>query len=335
MLKHLALLLLPINLFAQITSYNAAQTGVGNAEVYMPAGGSTHAILFFTGRGEWGADKSKIYVNGPMPFIASGKFIPRVIVIGCQSPIESPSASVAQRFVAWAINQFNLQSVSITGLSYGAQNVFEYMRTTTGMQPYAIVPMSYSESDPPSAWYRSTKVRGFCGKSDSFFAKMKSFFDKLIAAGYSATFTAYTGGHSGWQSFYDPNYKGVDGKTIYDFMTPPVTSDLIVDAGPDQDLYFPSDTVALTLASPLPVGASLTWSIVSVGMDLDNNVLKPYKTKITVRATVTYNGKTYVDDKIITPIIDKSRLFTTFGVGETSMGVFLDGLIKALPTKGL
>lgn len=331
MLKYL-FLLLPLWSFGQITSYNSSQTGIGNAEVYIPSDKKTHAVIFFTGRGEHGTDKNKIYVNGPMKFIKDG-WRPDFIVIGCQSPIENPSLSVITKFITWAVNNLPISGISITGLSYGADNVYLYMEAAKGVQPYAAVPMSYSETAAPSLWYSSTKTWGFCGTGDSFYAKMKAFFDKLASLKYPSKFTPYSGGHSGWNTFYDPKWKDAIGQSIYDYMIPPADS-FKVDAGPDETIYFPVDTDTLDLAQPIPSGALLSWSIVSgPGIITGNRINGLHKAATTVRATVVYNGKTYTDDKTIIAVYDPKMIYTVFQLGSLTIGICNDGTVVTLPVK--
>lgn len=271
MIKYIFLLLFPVAAFGQITSYTAAQTGRGNAEVYMPAG-ATHALIFIPGDGEYGSDKEKLYTHGPLRFIREG-WRPDFAVIGIQPPTNTTSSvyrlNTVDIFLNWIFKTFPVQTFSATGLSYGAEHWYLYMERATGRQPYAFIPMSYTESATPSTWYKSTKTWGVVGTQDFSYASMRSFIAKIPGA----KLTTYTGGHSGWNTFYDPKWKD-GGISIYDFATP-VVETVVVDAGPDQVVYFPQDTAVLSLAGPIPSGASLTWSVVSISGTLNGNVLSP------------------------------------------------------------
>lgn len=310
-------MLLPLWSSAQITSYTAAQTGRGNAEVYWPSG-ATHVLVFIPGDGEYGTDKNKLYTWGPLSFIRNG-WRPDFAVIGIQPPTNTTSSvyrlNTVDIFLNWIFKTFPAQTFSATGLSYGAEHWYLYMERATGRQPYAFIPMSYTESAAPSAWYKITKTWGFVGTQDFPYASMKTFIGKIPGA----KLTTYNGGHSGWNTFYDPKWSE-SGQSIYQFATP-VKEVIRVDAGADTTIYFPSDSIAL------PEIKGAVWSVIGGPGKIENGWLKGvYKATTTIRATV--NGAS--DDRNITAIFDPKRLFTVFGVGESSMGVFLDGQVRAI-----
>lgn len=211
-----------------------------NIVSYVPDTGTGPFPVFimFPGSGESGSDPSKAYVNGPFVFIKKG-WSPNFIVIFAQTPYTYGTFGnpVALPFLRAAIqavvNNFPIDKskIYLTGLSYGADHVMYYVQKEDPAYyvPIAgIIPMSMSiygsvGSSPNDSLggndLRMAKMRiiGFCGTQDSFFLPMQRFFTILLkGAAYNEDFISYAGGHSGWNQFYDNNYKGPKGLNIYD-----------------------------------------------------------------------------------------------------------------------
>lgn len=224
-----------------ITSYNKTQTGIGNAEVYIPDNlkGPFPAVIFFPGAGERGTNKEALYTNGPMNFIRGG-WKPNFIVAAFQPERTTPYGPDTQKFLTWALKALPISSFSLTGLSYGAGNIFEYINKTEAglyLKPYAIVPMSITTNASCGDFYAGTdnlcgndvrykefKTWGMAGTQDSHYQKMKRFIQRLIEAKYPAKWSEYTGGHCCWNTYYDPKWKDKDGLSIYDFMVAQVAT---------------------------------------------------------------------------------------------------------------
>lgn len=195
-----------------------------NVVIYTPDGidKPVPAVFFIPGSGEGGTDANKLYTYGPLKFIKDG-WKPDFIVIGMQPINDKPTGyKITLDCIKKTIIENPLADKNrwyMTGLSYGAATVFDYMRNTPDadfIAPAAIAPMSitidaqcgnfYNSDDAlckTDFRYEKVAAWGFCGKSDSHFAKMSRFFLRLISAKYDAKWTAYEGGHGGWNTYYD------------------------------------------------------------------------------------------------------------------------------------
>lgn len=217
------------------------QYGTYNLEIYIPAGTTTQkpAVVFIPGNGEVGTDRNKLYTNGPLNFIKNSGWRPDFIVIGAQPsaiwPNNAFTHTVLSHLVATSSYFIDPNKLYITGLSGGAQAIDMYIRNQASPVPIAaVVPMSYTYVTSCGDYYTQTDYLcgtdlkwatipawGFAGSNDSHFGKMKRFFDLMIAAGYDARWTTYAGGHSGWNTFYNPSYREtVNGVSmnIYEWM---------------------------------------------------------------------------------------------------------------------
>lgn len=218
--------------------------GVGNFNVAYwlpdnPSSSNLPVFLFIPGSGESGSDVSRLYVNGPLKFIQSGSWKPPFVVIGAQTPYSwGPNWQSDPIFMRAVLKEvtsgfypIDPSKVVLTGLSYGAGHIMNYMQFEKEAQfvyPLAAIPMSiacYGEGgSSPNDYLAANDSRfskipmwGFCGTSDSFYSSMGHFFSLLNIAKYPSGFTSYSGGHGGWNTFYDPNYKNSVGQNIYDW----------------------------------------------------------------------------------------------------------------------
>jgi len=224
------------------TNFSAAGVGNFNVVIYTPDNttGDLPAFIFFPGSGESGSDSSKLYINGPLKFIKAG-WKPNFIVVGVQTNVTwGPDPGLPPTFVKAAIDQLldgthriDKNKFYLTGLSNGCAYSMRYLQGQSDVgfhQPAAAILFSMnmwaqkglandtSKIDPSTTDIRFSKIGmwGFCGKSDNFYDTESLFFSQLIAAKYPAKFTPYAGGHGGWNTFYDPNYKEA-GQSIYDW----------------------------------------------------------------------------------------------------------------------
>jgi len=229
-----------------------------NLVYYVPDNitGPLPVFIMFPGDGEAGTDPSMAYVNGPMVFIKKG-WSPNFIIVFAQTPYHGGTFGnpVAIPFLRAAIQAVvnNLPvdktKIYLTGLSYGADHVMCYVQKEDPAYyiPIAgVIPMSmgiygsvgsYPNDSLGGNDTRMNKMRiiGFCGNTDFPLNPMQRFFNVLLkAAGIDSNLIIYIGGHSGWNAFYDNNYKGPKGLNIYDdviqsttpapIVTPPVVT---------------------------------------------------------------------------------------------------------------
>lgn len=206
-----------------------------NMEIYEPdSGGYTDVMVYIPGDGQAGTNKSGLYVDGPLKFIKEGLWKPNILTVGFQ-PL-GPHAG--PKFVQLGLEElkkkgYNLTNLSLTGLSGGAYSALTYLQGQTNPFPVkAIVSMGtvseygVTRVDP----FKNTSVWNFVGDNDGFAYNETIAFDKALKAkGYNSRITIYKGGHSGWNTFYNPTWKE-NGQSIYDFIvsakagtvTPPV-----------------------------------------------------------------------------------------------------------------
>jgi len=222
------------------TKVFSSPIGNFNLVYYVPdnATGPLPVFIMFPGSGESGNDPSKAYVNGPMAFVKNG-WTPNFIIAFAQTPYtygtyNNPAAIPFLRAAIQAVISnlpVDKSKIYLTGLSYGADHVMRYIQSEDDAHYVPIagiivmsMAMSGSVGTSPNDSLggndtRLAKMRiiGFCGTQDSFFQSMQRFFTVLLkGAGYNEDFISYNAGHSGWNQFYDNNYKGPKGLNIYD-----------------------------------------------------------------------------------------------------------------------
>lgn len=254
------------------TTVFSSPAGNFNMVSYVPDSGTGPwpVFIMFPGSGEAGNDPTKAYVNGPLAIMKNNNWNPTdKILIFAQTPYTygtygNPVAIPFLRAAIQAvINNFPVDKskIFLTGLSYGADHVMCYIQKEdpTYYIPIAgIIPMSMamygSVGNSPNDSLggndlRMAKMRllGFCGTLDNFFQSMQRFFTVLLkVAGYNEDFVTYVGGHSGWNQFYDNNYKGPKGLNIYDDAIQSTTSAPIVITPPVTPLSTPTITSIVT-----------------------------------------------------------------------------------------
>jgi len=218
--------------------------GIFNIAYYIPDGTPSSSKLpvfvFIPGSGETGTDVTKLYINGPLKFIQSGSWKPPFVVIGAQTPYSWGMGWQTDPIFMRAVMKevvsggypIDPSQIVLTGLSYGASHVMNYMqfeKSAAFIKPLAAIPMSISCYGSGGSYptdylagndsrFADTSLWGFCGTLDSFYPAMSRFFTVLLkGAGYYFSFTPYSGGHGGWNTFYDPSYKNAVGQSIYDW----------------------------------------------------------------------------------------------------------------------
>ncbi len=321
---------------------SATATGAGgpyNLEIYIPENttGNLPAVVFFPGNGETGTNRNSLYTNGPLNFIKNSGWRPNFIVIGAQPNAAWPgnnfTNTVLNTLVSNPSYRIDQNKLYLTGLSGGAAAIDTYIKTATSPVPLAaVVPMSITYDASCGNYFSGTDYLcgndlkwgnqaswGFAGSSDSHFAKMKRFFDLMIAAGYESRWTTYSGGHSGWNAYYNPTYtENINGTSmnIYDWMLqhsaggnpPPSNTTPTSNAGTDQTITLPTSSVTLTGSGTDSDGtiSSYSWTKVS---SLAGTITSPSSASTTItglvqgthtfRLTVTDNGGLTASDDVV------------------------------------
>lgn len=325
MLKYL-FLLLPLWSAGQITSYTAAQTGVGNAEVYWPTG-ATHAVIFIPGAGERGTNKELLYNNGSPIYQVRQGWRPSFAVIAIQpGAYSSKSYLTTIKFLNWIYKTFPVRTFSATGLSYGAAEWYDYIKLATTAEyraPYSAVLLSITSESQctdktklcgTDTRFKDIKLWAMDGRNDSHHDKMYRYTKAMIDAGYPAKWESIPNtGHCCWNVQYGR-------QDVKDWLSGPVETapPITISAGPDTTIYFPQDSFRLK-PSGVPVGADVGWQIKSGPGKVVNGVLGPiYKSQTTVTLFVGYNGRTYTDDVVITAVYDPYVTLTVLDIGDAT-----------------
>lgn len=238
----LALLLFPVVACGQTTKtikVNVPGYGACNVIIYDPSPGtSQQAVVMFPGDGEAGTDANKLYVNGPLKFVKAG-WKPNFKVIGAQ-PLTGHAGPPFVHAVLTELSKpvYNITSFSLTGLSGGSYSALTYIQGQANPIPIKNIVSMGTVSEYGTArvdQFKNTPVWNFVGDNDGFAYNETIAFDKALKAkGYSSRITIYKGGHSGWNTFYDPAWKE-NGQSIYDYMltagsgTPPVVQPPVID----------------------------------------------------------------------------------------------------------
>lgn len=210
--------------FQKIKPFNMEQVTIfkQNAAVQLPniVPGKKHpCIVFFQGIGETGKDWSLMYKNGLGYYMKAGKLTQDAIFIAIQQNPGWATPAQVEATLQEIYSKYPVSSFSLTGLSAGSLAIIQYMGQKKSSLPiYAVVPMSYGTKDYATyntAAYSGVKVWAFCGTSDKLIYNMKATIAKIPGV----ITTWYSGGHSGWNTYYNPTWKQ-DGQSIYDFMLP-------------------------------------------------------------------------------------------------------------------
>lgn len=184
------------------------------------------AFVFVPGKGETGTTISALYKNGPLFYIKPG-WKPPFIVVAIQ-PKKDEWISAASIFnVMTSIEAlYSLEEkFSISGLSLGGWAALNF--AGMGKEYAKKIDAIISFSAPVDQWdtknFAGIRAWGIHGSNDNS-VNIDSHENFIKSIG--GRFTKYAGGHSGWNKFYDPNWKE-NGESIYDFamkgvVAPPV-----------------------------------------------------------------------------------------------------------------
>jgi hypothetical protein len=223
------LLLAPVLCNGQITS---TSINGWNVEVYKPNDDKKAIFIFIPGNGEIGSNRELLYSNGPLKFIREG-WAPDFIVAAAQPPAQWPNHTFLNTVLTELVKRYNVDTTRIylTGLSAGAYSMYQYIGNLQSMRykPRAVVPMSMFLEASCGSYNAGTDYLcgndlnwsgvaswGFAGNSDSHFYKMKRFWDLMASAEYVTNWTTFSGGHGGWNTFYNPEYRE-NGLNIYEW----------------------------------------------------------------------------------------------------------------------
>lgn len=333
MLKYL-FLLLPLWSAGQITSYTAAQTGAGHAEVYWPEG-ATHVVIFIPGSGERSIPAQLYNYYSPINWAKDASNRPKYAIAafspGLYTFVSVNNASYLKviKFLKWlrAVHP-EVKTFSPTGLSYGAADWYNYIKFASDADywaPYSAVLMSITSEAQCSNYtqlcgtdlrFKDIRLWAMCARNDSHHDKQKRYTDLMIAAGYPAKWEstpATEPKHCCWNVQYGR-------QDVKDWLSGPVETapPITISAGPDTTIYFPQDSFRLK-PSGVPVGADVGWQIKSGPGKVVNGVLGPiYKSQTTVTLFVGYNGRTYTDDVVITAVYDPYATLTVLDIGDAA-----------------
>lgn len=219
----------------------------------------------------------------------------KFIVVSPQSPGWSTSSTQLMYIINNLVNTYrvDINRIYLTGLSAGGEGVVGYavhQELETGgainplYKPAAIVPMSAAISNPPQSFGNTiiadqVKPWGFGSVPADIHGEFTyQLINRVNDAqqGYGK-FTNYSGGHCCWNTFYNPSYmENVNGKymSIYEWMlqysrggTPPPPSNQppVANAGPDQIINLPANSINLSGSGSDPDGSiiSYSWSKIS------------------------------------------------------------------------
>lgn len=189
---------------------------------YRPATpGKYPAVIFFHGAGETGQDSASaasLLKFGPLAFIKSG-WRPNLVIFCIQVSYWSPSPDLCKYILETDpdVNPYwDGKTVLWTGLSAGGQRVLEalalkYPGSFCPMSPAGIDFNRIDLSQPYRVWDFHSPSDGVCPYKYS--VDLVDLLNKTFPG--SARLTSYQGGHSGWQTFYNPDYK--DPVNIYEW----------------------------------------------------------------------------------------------------------------------
>jgi predicted peptidase len=208
--------------------------------IHVPADGQLDnglfpALIFFHGVGEKGNNPETL-LNVGLPNVVensgsvygtdSGGKVRKFIVFALQDEYWSPDPSWMQSVIPWLIKNYKVdpKHITATGLSAGGQNSFNCLadKTCSGLFANGIC-MSLpgglgGDKDPSLIATNKIPTWFFTGDQDTTAApavtKDANAICNKVYPG-SSKLTVFSGGHWGWNTFYDPKWK--DGVSIYDF----------------------------------------------------------------------------------------------------------------------
>lgn len=180
------------------------------------------AFAFFPGLGALGSPEA-LFAEGMLKFVNAG-WSPPFIAIGIFSGKSEPEDSETLKYVLE--NDPDLKPIFApdqfiwTGLSKGGMRVLEAMGRN---YPGLFIPMSPAATGNTVDFTKKHVSWFFHASNDTNpgtpYSLSKNTVDNLNAAfPGSAKLTTYSGGHGGWDTFYDPTWKDPDtGLSIYDW----------------------------------------------------------------------------------------------------------------------
>lgn len=195
-----------------------------NAVVWNPNNGSTHAIIFLPGLGGEGTTYSRLYSEGLPVYLKNGSLKLSDYVFAIQHPSGWPNAIAVNNMIADVLARYPaIKTIALTGLSAGAAGIFnateqgKYRSIITSVVAFS---MDRGDAVWPTEPYANIKFWGISGNTDSRTWRLRDFVTALKAKGYAAQFTEYNGGHSGWNTYYNPSWKDpATGQTVYEFLS--------------------------------------------------------------------------------------------------------------------
>jgi hypothetical protein len=194
-------------------------------------------ICFIPGTGETGTTASNLLTYGPSKFVAEGHNMQFMVNGKLEKPIVISLQPVNLWPNAWTINKkldsvmaryrCDLQRINVTGLSMGGWSWVNYVNNYNPLYTKRITSIVSMSSPPPDNTVNAISLMRFYpleGGTAWFFEgnldlrgndKIRDTMNKYVPG--SARYTLYPGGHSGWNTFYNPSWKE-NGESIYTWM---------------------------------------------------------------------------------------------------------------------
>lgn len=230
-MKFITILFLLVSIISKGNILSTSING-SNVEIFIPNSNKHPLFLFIPGNGEVGNNRQLLYNNGPLKFIKEG-WNPSFIVAGAQPLTPWAKWDFLNAVLTDLVARYNIDTTKIylTGLSGGAYCIYSYINNMHRLRykPMAVVPMSMNIEASCGSFlfgtdylcgsdlnWRQLASWGLCGQSDAHYPRMNRFFNLLRSGGYNTKFTAYQGGHGGWNDYYSPAYKE-NGLNIYEW----------------------------------------------------------------------------------------------------------------------
>lgn len=256
----LVFLLASSSLFAQQKAVKVPVVNnyVANGYLYTPKDYATNTgakypvIIFYHGRGEAGKVPTLLLRQGLTRLLNEGMTLDSItnpadgkkysfIVLSLQDTVFSTPVTWLPYMVKFLKENYRIDSTRIylTGLSAGGQNSFYSSITSiaAAQTVAAIIPMSIAGTGKHASIDRigTYKIKSwfFCGDNDQTVTlkPTQTAFDECNRVyPNSSKLTIYRGGHTGWNTFYNRNYKdAVSGLSLYEWL---LTNKKGVDAAP-------------------------------------------------------------------------------------------------------
>ena len=194
-------------------------------------------ICFIPGTGETGTTASKLLTYGPSKFVAQGHNMQFMVNGKLEKPIVISLQPINLWPNAWTINKkldsvfaryrCDLQRINVTGLSMGGWSWVNYVDNYNPLYTNRITSIVSMSSPPPDNTVNAISLMRFyslAGGTAWFFEgnldlrgndKIRDTMNRYVPG--SARYTLYPGGHSGWNTFYNPSWME-NGESIYTWM---------------------------------------------------------------------------------------------------------------------